>query len=277
MRTDFLSRFTSVATMLLIPIVAYASEPLSAVQRNELMRQVYRTQIPFIENRGQLDPADVRYYAHTCGGMLFVETNGTITYSLSANRTVVVIKETFSEAQGLTVAGTAPSRTAVNYFSGSDTSQWHSNIPTYARVSLGTIQKGIDLTLVAYGNNVEKLFTILPGASPEAIRVTVEGARELRINAKGELELVTPCGLATFTRPVGYQGLSSDRQYVEVAYAIDDNTYGFRVGAYDTTRPLVIDPLLASTFIGGSERDRVTVQPFAVSERGSGGSVAVCR
>ncbi|MEE9441438.1 MAG: FG-GAP-like repeat-containing protein, partial [candidate division Zixibacteria bacterium] len=41
-------------------------------------------------------------------------------------------------------------------------------------------------------------------------------------------------------------------RYIEVAYSVDDMEYGFKVGCYDKNLPLVIDPLLASTYLGGS-------------------------
>src|SRR5262249_34877981 len=40
---------------------------------------------------------------------------------------------------------------------------------------------------------------------------------------------------------------------VPAAYAIAGDEYGFRVRDYDPTRPVVIDPLLQATFLGGND------------------------
>ena len=44
---------------------------------------------------------------------------------------------------------------------------------------------------------------------------------------------------------------------VAVAYVLHGSTYGFRVGSYDHAAPLVIDPVLQSTYIGGADPDSV--------------------
>ena len=208
--------------------------------------------MPFIENMGQVKNKDVSFYAKIFGGTVFVEKNGVLTYKLPAkDKKVVVIKEIFTEKR-IKIAGSKPSPTRVNCFIGKDKKNWRTNIPSYDTLSLGKVYRGIDLSLRAYGNNVEKLFTVLPEEDPKIIKIKVTGCKELKVNEKGELELMTEPGSVKFTKPFAYQNIGGKQKPVEAAYIIyKGNTYGFKVGSYDKKRPLIIDPLLASTFIGG--------------------------
>ena len=56
------------------------------------------------------------------------------------------------------------------------------------------------------------------------------------------------------SRPA-FQVVGGERIPVPAAYRIDGNCYTFELGAYDRTRELVIDPLLASTYLGGGGND----------------------
>jgi hypothetical protein len=102
------------------------------------------------------------------------------------------------------------------------------------------------------GASAEKLFTVLPGGDADAIRLTFDGAHALRVARAGTLEVETGNGTVHFSRPVAYQEFDGGRRYVEVAYRVNGADYGFALGNYDRTQPLVIDPLLASTYLGGN-------------------------
>jgi hypothetical protein len=58
-------------------------------------------------------------------------------------------------------------------------------------------------------------------------------------------------------KPVIYQEWKGHRHEVGGGYVLKDKHHvGFEVASYDTSRPLVIDPVLAySTFLGGSVFD----------------------
>ncbi|NOZ69909.1 MAG: hypothetical protein GXP46_11880, partial [Deferribacteres bacterium] len=162
------------------------------------------------------------------------------------------------ETASLYPVGINKSLTKVNYFTGKK-ENWKTGIPTWQEVSLGEIYKGIELKLKAYGRNMEKLFTVQPSGSVKDIMLKIEGADGLRINKKGELEIATALGTVKMTKPVAYQEIDGRRVEVAANYIISSQgqglTYGFQVGKYDNTKPLVIDPLLASTFLGGADYD----------------------
>jgi len=245
-----------------------------------------KLQIPFISNQGQTD-AVVRFYAPAFGGTVFVTDNGELVYSLpqlagkATDSTppaaspqppaVLVLKEALAGAKVSEVTGEGQGVTTVNSFKGNDRSQWQHGIPTYEAVSLGEVYQGVELKLRAHGKNVEKLFVVKPGATVESIRVKVSGG-ELHINAQGELEVTGgnthrhPLQVK-FTRPVAYQEYEGKKAFIDVAYVVNGEEYGFTVGEYDRDRALVIDPLLAATFVGGSSSEEITA--IAIDAEGS--------
>ncbi|MCF6150237.1 MAG: hypothetical protein E3K37_16475 [Candidatus Kuenenia sp.] len=232
--------------------------------------------IPFITNQGQVN-GRVIYYASTFGGTVFVTHEGNIVYSLPCSKNTeffshnstpvrrIALKEEIIGGNFDTIRGEEKTSTKVNYLKGKDSSGWKTNISAYNTVSLGEIYKGITLKLKATGNNVEKLFYIVPDANPELIKLRLEGANALRVNEGGELEVLTELGIVTYTKPFAYQEVDGKTVEVDVKYRIQNpayrikntDVYGFELGKYDKTKELVIDPLLASTYIGGSEYDTI--------------------
>ncbi|OQY98407.1 MAG: hypothetical protein B6D35_12205 [Candidatus Brocadia sp. UTAMX2] len=87
----------------------------------------------------------------------------------------VTIKEEFVNGKIGEIQGINKAMAKVNYFRGRDSSKWKRNISTYDMVTLGEVYEGIELRLKAYGNNVEKLFYVKPGADLNEIKIRLSG------------------------------------------------------------------------------------------------------
>ncbi len=148
----------------------------------------------------------------------------------------------------------------VNYFIGNDPAQWHTKVPTYARVRYKNVYPGIDL--IYYGNHqqLEYDFGVAPGADPRQIQFEIQGASEIHLDSDGDLVLTTPGGDLHFQSPLVYQESNGQRIPVRGGYAMQDASHiGFQISDYDSSRPLVIDPvLLYSTYLGGSGANQPT-------------------
>lgn len=127
----------------------------------------------------------------------------------------------------------------------------------FARVAFDEVYDGIDLVYYGDQRQLEYDFIVHPGASPAAIAMQVEGADRLDVDAHGDLVLQVGSQRLVQRKPVVYQEINGTRAAVDGQYALATNgRVGFRVGRYDLSRPLVIDPVLAySTYLGGSLGD----------------------
>jgi len=145
----------------------------------------------------------------------------------------------------------------VNYFFGKP-DQWRTKIPTYTRVRYRSLYPGIDV--VFYGNNRELEYDLVvsPGADPGRIRLDFQGAEKIRIDGEGNLVLKTAAGDLIQQKPKIYQRKGAKLTAVAGDYVITGkDEVGFRLGNYDRSGALVIDPVLRySTFLGGNDFDQ---------------------
>lgn len=158
------------------------------------------------------------------------------------------------------VVGEDPQPGRVNYFIGKDPSKWHTNLPTYGKVRYKNIYSGIDL--VYYGNQqqLEYDFAVAPGADPRQIQFEIKGASQINLDQQGELVLNVDGATLHFKNPIVYQESDGHRVPVVGGYAIKDSSHiGFQISDFDSSMPLVIDPVLVySTYLGGSGTDQPT-------------------
>ncbi len=205
--------------------------------------------VPFIKNEGQISNK-VLYYAPLKAGYVFVKKDGSIGYVFSADDRAGVFIEKIGKAKRIYGIG---KYSFVNYPAKGVRSE------TYKSVKFENVFDGVDLILTVSSENVEKIFYVKPGSSPESISVKLEGVKNLSVDKNGLLVVNTGAGIVKFTKPIAYQYIGGEKRYIDVSYHLKDKySYSFKVkGKYDSSKPLIIDPLIESTFLGGADRDEI--------------------
>jgi hypothetical protein len=168
-----------------------------------------------------------------------------------------VLVERWVGGQVKAIWGEEELETRVSYFLGNDPVRHRSGLATYRYVSLGEVWPGVEVKLKASQRTVEKLFYVAPGADLAQVRVELEGAQNVRLSEEGEIVIETGLGELVLSRPVAWQEKNGQKLPVEASYRLlGNNRYGFAVEGADPRLPLVIDPILQSTYLGGSGYDR---------------------
>ncbi|MUG99640.1 hypothetical protein F7734_48120 [Scytonema sp. UIC 10036] len=219
----------------------------------------------FEPNEGQTDK-QVEFLSRGNGYSLFFTAKQVVLTLIVPTKTVkqqvaakqvegtVLRMEWVGANQTSQVLGLNPLSGKSNYFIGKDPKNWHTNIPTYAKVQYRSVYPGIDL--VFYGNQrqLEYDWVVAAGADPRLIRLKITGADRLSVDKRGDLVLHLKSAEVRQHRPRIYQQINGQQKAVAGKYVLlGKQEVGFAIADYDQSKTLVIDPVLSySTYLGGS-------------------------
>jgi hypothetical protein len=152
--------------------------------------------------------------------------------------------------------GEIPTRSKTVYYLGAGEA-WRT-AAHFERVRYPGIYPGIDLVFVTAGDRLEYNFEIAPHADPGAIRIGDERP-SLHLTRGGDLELRSGNALVTERRPKAFQTVRGRIRRIACDYRlIGSHQADLRLGAYDPSLPLFIDPVLNfSTYLGGPGFDAI--------------------
>ncbi len=147
-----------------------------------------------------------------------------------------------------------------NYLIGSDPGKWHRDVPHYAKVKYEELYEKANLLFYGNQQTLECDLALSPGADPATILFSVEGAEYMYIDSQGGLVMKMRAGELHLQKPRAYQIRSGERYDVGAEYVVRHrNQIAFRVGSYDHTSELTIDPVISyTTYLGGSGYDSIT-------------------
>ena len=217
----------------------------------------------FLANVGQA--ADEALFVARGGGMTGVFTKDALWFQLAETRSDADGAPTVARAARIAirihdasptadVCGETPTDTPVAFFGGRATG----TSIAFTRVRYTNVRPGVDLVLRGDGGAVHYDLHVAPGSELDDIRLSVDGATGLRIDADGALIASTAAGDFRQGAPSAFE-IDADggrRAMVSRFVLTGGLSFGFAAEGRDPSKALLVDPVLSyASYLGGSGTD----------------------
>ncbi|MES2764541.1 MAG: SBBP repeat-containing protein [Bacteroidota bacterium] len=220
----------------------------------------------FIENKSQWN-GDILFKT-SLSGLKFSVTKEALIYdffkkevsleSKTVHQKGQSVKMEFTGSNPASFKGSVQESGEYNYFYGKDPQNWVRKARSFKTLTATNIYDGID-AVVTLDNGLPRYdFVVKPGADPRNISLKFTGADEVSTDALGNLKLATQYGSIYNGKLLAYQEIEGKQSKVECSFKITGNAVTFNCGKYDPTLPLIIDPTVYATYVGGGMDDEMT-------------------
>jgi gliding motility-associated-like protein len=227
-------------------------------------------QYEWVENKGQW-PENVVFKTSVQSGNLWMERAG-FTYQLydpaalgdlhsahgqrdSEMLNGHVFRARFVNGIAQRASGEDQFKQYYNYYLSSDPSNYGERCSAFGKVKLESVYPGIDIRMYSVSGGLKYDWIVAPGANAGSIEIEFEGAECALVHREHGTDLVISTTVQTIIekQPYAYQVIHGQLREVPCNYELNENRLRFRLGSYDRSVPLIIDPEVAfSTYIGST-------------------------
>ena len=212
----------------------------------------------FTNNQGQLENDEIFFTSSGsdktfgfCESSVLIRLSKKIKDNLTESS---IVKLTFENSNKVIPKGIEELNHKSNYFIGNDSTKWKRHVPNYEKIVYENLYDGIDLVYYFNKNGLKYDWVIKPYVDSNKIVERFEGIDSLNIDSEGTLIIDTNAGLLKEEKPYSYQKTLGDIFGIDVSFKlIGEERITYEIGDYEMSNELVIDPLIYSTYVGGSD------------------------
>jgi hypothetical protein len=216
-------------------------------EKNELAKfQQHVFTTLFYKNRGQVKDDEITFFGNLPGGQIGFGISKVFIRAESNRKSLIL---SFEGSRSVIPRGVREADYNANFFLGERGT--YTNVRVYTSIVYDNLWSGVDLVYKGTEHGAKYEFHIDPGVDPAQIKVRCEGHDNLMIR-KNSLNINTDDTLFIDDGLIAFQGNNEIKAEFET---LDHQSYGFKIDEYDTSEPLIIDPLVYFSTINASLDD----------------------
>lgn len=256
----------------------------SAASGTSLAASTRNLESSYMENKGQWN-ADALFVTRTPGMHLWVTRTGMV---MDVHQTIedqraalsqllsegaqaapkqrvghVVRMDFVAATEKVRTLGRDPLATRVDYLTLERPGAGFKDIKAYAEVEVQNVAPGVNARFYRDRGQPRYDLIVAPGVNPSNVALRIQGAEQVVVNEDGTLSLRTSLGWMRKTDLFVYQQANGRKAEISSRFRVEqrgsDFFLRFDLGKIDTSKPVVIDPLVYGTHFGGdADIDEVT-------------------
>jgi hypothetical protein len=248
------------------PEIAISSRPAASRSPNPAKQIKFNLPVVFEPNLGQASPW-IRYVARSREGEIALGSD-----RIEIARSQAEMGEHLELSfVGANAAEFQPEDTKggfANYYFGGKNPRRVERVPMYGRIRYARIYPGTDLVFHGRDGRLEYDFELGAGASASTAQIGINDTARVLKQGDGSLVIESGGNRIQLLAPRAFQKYADKNITVEVSYfELDSHRIGFKLGSYDHSKPLTIDPVV--TYAGAFQVDNSTsVSAAAVDASG---------